>query len=545
MRPESGEPITERQQRERFLAFAFAAGDLLLEVDSGGVIRFCRATSNRLLGRKPSELEGMALADAVPTHQKIMAEEVLRRIRETGRARKLSMEFLGGKGDSRRFTISGILMPDRGGTYNLVCSRELNVKTPPKSDMNAQEFGSAVQDSLKKAQELGQEVNLSLVDISEAAKAGGLDPAKAREVEAAAVEALRAWAVPDGPVARLEDGKIGLLHDAEIGEENIGRRVNDLLKSLTGRSDLKVKTATIEAAAEGLSEGDVSKALAHTIKRFVDGGVESLDGLSLADGYESAMADNLARVQSVRKIIDSADFTLHFQPIVDLHKWGVHHFEALARIREGTEYVPPGRIIAFAEEVGIITDFDEKVCRKAISMVRAGSKVPPAARIAINLSGRSVSNPAFMDHLLGMLKENSDICPRLMVEVTEYTEIKDLGLVNDVLDQLRTLGIQVCIDDFGAGAATFQYLAGLKVDFVKIDGQYIREAFTKPEGRPFLKAIAGLCNDLKIRTIGEMVEDEKTVWLLRDLGVDYAQGHFFGRATANVSNFSLGKTPRM
>ncbi|CCQ73227.1 Putative signal transduction protein containing sensor and EAL domains [Magnetospira sp. QH-2] len=541
-----GQPVaeTDRLQSERFLAFAFAAGDLLMEVDGEGVIRFCRGTSDQLLGCKPAQLEGQPLEDAVPANYKVIAQEILRRLRETGRARQISIEIQCGHGDSRLFSISGILLPDRGGTYNLVCSRELKPKTPPKAEMDTEEFGDAVQESLKKAKELGQDVNLSLLDISQATQAEGMDPEKAKEVEAAAVEALRAWAVPDGPVAKLEDGKIGLVHDAEIGEENIGKRVNDLLKNLTGRQDLEVQTATIEAAAEGLSEGDVSKALAHTIKKFVDEGTENLSGMNLADGYQSAVADNLARVQNVRSIIDSADFTLHFQPIVDLEKWGVHHFEALARIREGNEFVPPGRIIAFAEEVGIITDFDEKVCRKAISMVRAGNKIPSAARIAINLSGRSVANMAFMDDLLDLLKANSDICNRLMVEVTEYTEIKDLGLVNNVLDQLRNMKIQVCIDDFGAGAATFQYLAGLQVDFVKIDGQYIREAFTKIEGRPFLKAIAGLCRDLKIRTIGEMVENEKTVWLLHDLGVNYAQGHFFGRAMANVSNFDLGKTPR-
>ncbi len=535
-----------RRPGDRFLAFAFAAGDLLLEVDSHGVIVFSRGTSPRLLDRDPAELDGKPLADAVVPDQRRSAEELLNRLRETGRVREVAIDLQSRDGAPRRFAVSGILLPDHGGVCNLVLSRRHFASVGiDRTEMSAEEFGDEVRRALTKGRQIGQDYNLSLVDIGAATKAQGLDGEVAREYEAAAMEALRAWAVPDGPLARLDDGKIGLLHDSDIPRGSLGRRVNDLIRNLTGRADLTVQTATIDAAAAGLSEADVSKALTYTIKRFMDDGVENLDGGSLTDGYQAAMASNLERVQSIRCIIDSSNFTLYFQPIVDLHRWSLHHFEALARIRQGDDLVPPGAVIGFAEEVGIITEFDQKVCRKSIATLRDNDHIPVTARIAINLSGRSVMNRAFMGRMISLLRENEDICPRLLVEVTEYTEIKDLAAVNKTLNEVRMLGCEVCIDDFGAGAATFQYLAGLKVDYVKIDGQYIRDAFTKPEGRPFLKAIAGLCNDLKIRTIGEMVEDEKTVWLLRDLGVDYAQGHYFGKAEPDQRGFRLRKGPRI
>ena len=100
--------------------------------------------------------------------------------------------------------------------------------------------------------------------------------------------------------------------------------------------------------------------------------------------------------------------------------------------------------------------------------------------------------------------------------------------MNNLIQSLRAASHVVCLDDFGAGAAAFQYLRALEVDVVKIDGVYVREALTKPRGKAFLKAMVGLCRDLDIAVVAEMVEDEKTVTFVRECGVQFAQGHLFG-----------------
>jgi EAL domain-containing protein (putative c-di-GMP-specific phosphodiesterase class I) len=130
-----------------------------------------------------------------------------------------------------------------------------------------------------------------------------------------------------------------------------------------------------------------------------------------------------------------------------------------------------------------------------------------------------------------------------MFEVTESTELKDLEATNKVLQKIRSFGCHISIDDFGAGSAAFNYLKMLEVDYVKIDGSYILDAFRTRHGRPFLRAIAQLSRDMGLKTIGEMVEDQRTMALLEDVGVDYGQGYFFGRPMQEVISFQLPTKP--
>ena len=122
-----------------------------------------------------------------------------------------------------------------------------------------------------------------------------------------------------------------------------------------------------------------------------------------------------------------------------------------------------------------------------------------------------------------MLKDCGDIRDELMFEVTESAKITDLESTNAFLQSLRDLGHHVCLDDFGAGAAAFQYLRALDVDYVKIDGVYVREEFTTPNGKVLLKSMASLCSDLKIQTVGEFVETEEVAQFLHQVGVNYGQ----------------------
>jgi len=127
---------------------------------------------------------------------------------------------------------------------------------------------------------------------------------------------------------------------------------------------------------------------------------------------------------------------------------------------------------------------------------------------------------------------------QLMFEVTESSKITDLPAVNAFLQRLRRAGHKVCLDDFGSGAAAFQYLRALQVDVVKIDGGYVKNACATPEGKRFLMAMAGLLRELGITTIAEMVEDEKHLEVIKDCGFRFGQGYLFGRPSVDIGAFS-------
>ena len=135
----------------------------------------------------------------------------------------------------------------------------------------------------------------------------------------------------------------------------------------------------------------------------------------------------------------------------------------------------------------------------------------------------------FASRLHELLGRHRGLARRLIFEITESTELQDLEAANKVIQSLRDLGHEMCLDDFGAGFASFQYLHGLHVDYVKLDGKYIRPVLDSPRDRVMLKAMVGLCADLRVRTVAEMVETETQAGLLASIGVEFGQGWLFGK----------------
>ena len=238
---------------------------------------------------------------------------------------------------------------------------------------------------------------------------------------------------------------------------------------------------------------------------------------------------------------DSVDAV--FQPIVGLTTRQIHHYEVLARFAGGLDR-SPYELITFAENMGLICDFDFAMFRKVIGLLRGWRKKGQVFNLAVNLSGRSIENPAFVEALLKLLAKHDTLSSQISIEITESAKIHDLTRVNGIIQKLRTAGHEVCLDDFGAGSAALRYLHALDVDIVNIDGAYIQEAHNDCKLRAFIKAIAGLCHELDIDTIAEMVEEEATVEFLKDCGVPYAQGYLYGRPSPDIFSFAPKRTAK-
>ncbi len=125
----------------------------------------------------------------------------------------------------------------------------------------------------------------------------------------------------------------------------------------------------------------------------------------------------------------------------------------------------------------------------------------------------------------------------MLFEITESARMADLEMANRVIQSLRKAGHEVCLDDFGAGAASFQYLSALDVDVVKLDGSAVRNAQAGPKGRAFLTALASFCGSLAVNTIAEMVDSEDSLIFVKGCGVDYVQGYLFGRPSKQIKDF--------
>jgi EAL domain-containing protein (putative c-di-GMP-specific phosphodiesterase class I) len=210
--------------------------------------------------------------------------------------------------------------------------------------------------------------------------------------------------------------------------------------------------------------------------------------------------------------------------VVGLADRQLHHYEVLSRFEEGRS---PAELVQFAESVGMIEELDLTVCQRALAFMD-GWREGPELRLAVNLSGRSLASDAFIAALEALLKPRPDRS-RLLFEITETTEMTDLPRAERIVQTLRSAGHKVCLDDFGAGAASFPYLQALTIDFVKIDGAYVSRMLETMRDHAILKAMVGLCGEIGTATIAEMIETDAQVQRLAQLGVTYGQGYLFGR----------------
>jgi EAL domain-containing protein (putative c-di-GMP-specific phosphodiesterase class I) len=235
-----------------------------------------------------------------------------------------------------------------------------------------------------------------------------------------------------------------------------------------------------------------------------------------------------------RKVLEDGAFDIAFHPIVHTGSGAIHHYEALARFPGTIAAESPLKLIAYAEEAGLIAKFDLAMAQKVMDWLKVHGN---SYRIAVNISGFSIGNVDYLTELRALLDANPWSKGALMFEITESTRIPDLAAANRLFQALRDQGYEICLDDFGAGVASFHYLLSLDVDVVKFDGSAVKSALIAKKGRAFLSALARLCADIGVPTIAERVDDHETLTFVRECGVDYAQGYLFGEPSADIESF--------
>ena len=220
---------------------------------------------------------------------------------------------------------------------------------------------------------------------------------------------------------------------------------------------------------------------------------------------------------------------LHFQGIYSTSGRALCHFEVFVRMRDQNDpdnLIMPAQFVPLAEKTGRILDIDRWVLRRSIEML-AGNEAIPA--LAVNISGRSFDEPTLPQFIAAELKRCGVAPRRLMVELTETSAVSDLHDAQRFIEALRQTGCGVCLDDFGTGFSSFAYLKYLQVDAVKIDGLFIRNLPKEHDNQLFVRAIVSVARGLHKTTIAECVEDEETMAMLRDFGVDSVQGFHIER----------------
>lgn len=522
-----------KRERDRYVFFAFAGADVLIELDSKGIICFATGALGAL-GRSPAELHGSRLDSLICVEDRARAAGFLSDMRQSRRKHAVQLGLRAADGSTIPARVSGYRVPEMSdhGFISLSLidggTGTNEARERRAAPMSASSFAAVAADRLRKAGSTGKDIDLTMIELGNLGSLRarvGVDEAQAFFDDI--IEQLRPQSLGGDTVAALGADKLGIIHDRQSNLDGVSERIAERSRAFdpTGEG-INVSSRTLELESGQLSESDAVRSLVYTINQFAKSGAE-INLRSLRDGYRAMLKDTMGRVEAFRAVIEQGDFRVAYQPIVTMASGAIHHYEALARFGGPGDGTSPFKLIQFAEDVGVISEFDRAMCRRVLDTLESANGLAPS--VAVNLSTRSLTDEKSLRALRALLKEYPDLKQTLLLEVTESYSIQDLPKAKTALAALREDGYRICLDDFGVGATNIDYLRQLPVDFVKIDGSYVRGALTSPKTRALLNAIVELCKKLQVKTIAEYVEDEETATLLKRLGVDLAQGYLYGK----------------
>jgi len=239
-------------------------------------------------------------------------------------------------------------------------------------------------------------------------------------------------------------------------------------------------------------------------------------------------------IGKLREALDNDSFRLDAQPILPLRgNYGRPRFELLIRmVGDRGEIIPPSKFLSSAERYQLMPTVDRWVVSRSCELLGAHSASvgEEIARFAINLSGQSLQDESFLEFVIDHIKTSRVPPGVLCFELTETATIGNLAKAQDFMRSLQDLGCQFALDDFGTGVSSLAYLKDLSVNYLKIDGSFVRDAINNSRSESMIKAIAQLAKVMCMETIAEYVETDLLRARMADLGVDYGQGFAMGKA---------------
>lgn len=498
---------------ERYLAFAFAGADLLVELDGADRIIFAEGAFQARFGRPAGGFAGSDVGSLVAEDQRERLAGALAVLRAKGRLSPIAVRL----GDRARTPamLAGLARPGQGAA--------LTFGPVPDGfviDRGADRPGDMLR-AIESRLRAGGTGSLTLLEL----QGGSAEP---EQVAATVLEALGRIA-PGALADRMENGRFGVLTDQALAPGQAQQGIAGALAA-RGLDAGAIAVAELAVGAEGLTPAQAVRAVRFALGRFAASGQAGIAALGGGPDLPGLIAAATQRAGALRTAITQRRFSLLFQPIVALSDRRAHHHEVLVR-PSTPEAESPAEFVALAEAVGLTEELDLAVATLAAEALANN----PAAHVAVNISGQSLESPDFITRLLHICRARKSLRGRLLFELTETAEITRPEPVEAGLAALRDAGHPVCIDDFGAGQAGFAYIKRFATDYIKIDGHYVRGLPGNARDRAILASIVDLAGAVGSKTVAEFVETEEQAAALAEIGIEYGQGFLFGRPSKSLA----------
>jgi diguanylate cyclase (GGDEF)-like protein/PAS domain S-box-containing protein len=559
--------LTERKQgeevRAHLAAIVESSEDAIVGQDLDGTIVSWNRGAERLYGYRATEVVGRPISVLVPEDRSGELEQILGRIRRGERIENLETvrKDRNGHWIAVSLSMSPVVAPDGRVSGVAAIARDITERKEFEAQLqfladhdvltgliNRRRFIYTLSHHIDLVNRYGPGGAVLILDLDNFKEINDtLGHRAGDETIRAASGVLNGRLRSSDVLARLSGDEFAVLL-AQADEEQARLLASDLLELLrqhpifvAGRSvriTASVGVALFQPKDELDSEGLLASADV-AMYQAKEAGRDQLAIYSRAPERQTQIEDRLSWPDRVRTALANGSMSLFLQPIKDLRSGHVSQWEALVRLREGDETILPGAFLGPAERSGLVIELDRWVVTNAIELIARQRRLGHDIRLEVNLSGRSVGDEELPATIAAMIAEHGIDADRLIFEVTETAAIANMADARGFAESLTRLGCQFALDDFGAGFGSFYYLKYLPLDFLKIDGDFIRKLKVSEVDQVLVRGMVEVARGLGVRTIAEFVEDQETLELLREYGIDYAQGFHVGRPEPAPANGQL------
>jgi diguanylate cyclase (GGDEF)-like protein/PAS domain S-box-containing protein len=555
---ELGVAAAKARSEARFRALVHHSSDVLSLTDAELAIAYQTPSVTRLLGWSPEELAGTRLVDLVHPDDRLTLLAAHDEAVSGERADATSDVRMRHRDGSWRHvqSIHTDLLADPDVRSVVVTTRDVTAQKRLEAQLqhnafhdaltglaNRALFADRLAHALARTDRGRTPVAVLFVDLDDfKAVNDGSGHGAGDALLTAVAERLRQVLRPGDTVARLGGDEFAvLLEDADTARaETTAERLLAVLAQPFPAAEAEVRiTASVGIAigAAGLHDSDELLRHADVAMYAAKEAGKGRSAVFAAD-MDSAIIGQLRMKAELTRAVERGEFTVHYQPTVELASGRLAGVEALVRWEHPERgLVPPLDFIPLAERTGLIVPIGRFVLREACRQMRTWQDAYPAEppmTVSVNLSARELDEPGLVGSVRAALQESGLDAAHLVLEITESLLLVDLPATLRKLSELRALGVRLAVDDFGTGYSSLAYLENLPVDILKIDKSFVdRIGTTGPadgSDQPVMvSAISRLGHALHLQLVAEGIEQQEQVRTLQNLACQYGQGYFFAR----------------
>lgn len=528
-----------------------SAGEGICGIDSSGCITFANPAAAALLGREREELIGEDCHHALHGDSHPIAScPIHKEVADQRRRKGVEDSFVRGSGE--RIPVQRTINPVGANAGAVVSFSDLSERKRSESQLrraadhdaltglyNRRHFEAQLEREIALANRYGTGGALLIIDLDEFKAVNDTLGHGAGDELLRGVARLLGSILRDTDVlARLGGDEFGILvsNSDRARAEEVGAHLVRALRDhaprvgrqpirTTGSVGITMLDREELTSQQLLMEADVAMYEAKHAGRdqlaFFRPGV-SLERVGGGEG--------LGWSERIRKALEEDRFTFHAQPIYDFAAREFSHLELLVRMIDAEgELVAPGDFIPSAERFGLIQTLDAWMVGQAAQLAARARDAGLPRTIEVNLSGPTIGDPEMPGVIKRAIKESGCDPGALVFEITETAAIADLARAKEFAEHIRSLGCAFALDDFGAGFGSFYYLKYFPLDYLKIDGEFVKSLPTSEIDQRMVRAMVEVARGLELKTIAEFIEEDESVQLLKSYGVDYGQGFHLAR----------------